>query len=318
MRLASEAALPIRVSRVRYIRRLMLFAVAAPMLGLFVALSSLSIQYAQALAHPRRLLPDADILTSFGVRHWQEVTFTTADGLRLDGWFIPPASSNGAALLFVHGHGSNRTHFAAELPLFLAEGYGALMFDLRNHGTSEGTVTTMGLLEVEDVVAAYRFLAAQPTVDPRRIGLYGASMGGATAILAMARLPEARLLVTDAAYASFPDLVSAGIRSVSGLPRFPFGDIIIGWMNLQAGRNLYTVRPLDAIPLIAPRPVLFMHGTDDATVPFRHGQWLYTAAHEPKFLYSVQGGGHGGLMTLDPVQYREQVIAFVNRYLRDG
>lgn len=56
-----------------------------------------------ARTHP--LVTPAD----FGVTSWQDVTFTAGDGLLLSGWFIPPPSdSNGAALIFIHGLGSNR------------------------------------------------------------------------------------------------------------------------------------------------------------------------------------------------------------------
>jgi fermentation-respiration switch protein FrsA (DUF1100 family) len=76
------------------------------------------------------------------------------------------------------------------------------------------------------------------------------------------------------------------------------------------------VRPVDDIASIAPRPVFIMHGTDDPNIPFEHGQQLYDAAGKPKELYIVPGGGHGGLMQINPAEYTRRVLAFLDTYLR--
>lgn len=303
-------------SRRRYLRNLGIFAAAALCAGLMIGLGGLCWVYAEGLAFPQRA-PTSATPADSGISTWQTITLTTSDGLRLDGWYIPPSAPQpGPALVFVHGHGGNRAQFLRELALIAPEGYGALLFDLRNHGTSEGTTTAMGLLEVEDVIAAFDFLRDQPEVHPDQIGIYGASMGGAASLLAMARLPQARVLITESAYASFPDLVADGIRAVSGLPRFPFGDLIIGLTGLHSGQNLYTLQPIQALPHIAPRPVLILHGTADLTVPVSHAHRLYAAASEPKALFIVAGGGHINLVNVDTDAYTRQVIDFLNTYLR--
>lgn len=314
---SSDRAGTVALSRRRYVRNLMLFGGIALGLGLFLALGGLCWMQGYGLAFPRRTLAGSTP-AALGSESWREVHFITSDGLRLDGWFIPSTLAAPApAILFVHGHGGNRAQFFAELRLLLPEGYAALMFDLRNHGTSEGNVTTMGLLELEDVRAAFAYLVEQPDVDPERIALYGTSMGGATAIRAMARLPQVRVLVVDAAYDSYSRLVSDGVHAVSGLGRFPFGDLIIGFTGLHSGQNLYAIRPIDDIASIAPRPILILHGTADSTVPVSHGRSLFAAAGEPKALYLVEGGGHGGLLRADPQAYARQVVSFLNTHLRD-
>mgnify|MGYP000252023977 CR=1 FL=1 len=306
-----------RKSRWRYTRNMIMFSITALSIGLLMALGGLSIIQAYSLAYPVHRPSDPAALLTLGVETWEDAAFTTQDGLRLDGWYIPPAPyTDGASLIFIHGHGSNRTHFLAELPIFLNAGYGVLIFDSRNHGTSEGRVTTMGLLEVQDVQAAFAWLTQQTEVNSERIGLYGASMGGATAILAMAEIPQARVLIVDGAYGAFSDVVADGIRNVSSLPRFPFGDLIIQWTGLQSGENLYAVRPIDVIADIAPRPIFIMHGMADSTIPVSHAERLYGAAGEPKVLYLVPGGGHGGLMQCNPTEYAQRVLAFLATYLR--
>ncbi|MBC7871915.1 MAG: alpha/beta fold hydrolase [Chitinophagaceae bacterium] len=303
--------------RPRYFRNLAVFSVLALSLGLMIALGGLSIIQAYSLAYPVHQPPDSALLDLLEINNWENAVFTTQDGLRLEGWYIPPSpNTDGASLIFIHGHGSNRAHFLGELPIFLDAGYGVLLFDSRNHGMSEGRVTTMGLLEVQDVQAAFAWLIEQPEVNPERIGLYGASMGGATAILAMAEIPQARVLLVDGGYAAFSDVVAEGVRNVSGLPRFPFGDLIIQWTGLQSGENLYAVRSIDVIADITARPIFIMHGSSDPTIPVTHAERLYAAADEPKVLYIVPNGGHGGLMQRNPAEYKQRVLAFLATYLR--
>ena len=40
-------------------------------------------------------------------------------------------------------------------------------------------------------------------------------------------------------------------------------------------------------------PVLITHGTADSVVPFRQGERLFAAAHEPKRFVRMEGHGHG-------------------------
>ena len=51
-------------------------------------------------------------------------------------------------------------------------------------------------------------------------------------------------------------------------------------------------RPLEAVPKIAPIPLLVVHGLADRTVPPQHGRDLYAAAAEPKELWLPPGVGH--------------------------
>lgn len=295
----------------RYFRNLLLFAAVLLTCAVTGTLLSLCYQQADQFVNPISL-PAAGSPADWGAALWHDAAFTSADGVTLRGWYIPPTRGD-AALLFVHGHGGNRGQFSDVIPLYLRQGYGALVFDLRNNGTSGGHVTTMGLLESEDVLAAYAYLAAQPEV--RRIALYGASMGGATALRAMARLPDARALFVDTAYTSLLDVTADGVRTRTGLPSFPFAEIIVAMSSAMSGANLFDLRPLDDAARIAPRPLMIMHGTADATIPAAHAQALYDAAGEPRYLYLVPGGGHGGQYWRDPAEYERRVLGFFARYL---
>ena len=42
-------------------------------------------------------------------------------------------------------------------------------------------------------------------------------------------------------------------------------------------------------------PLLVVHGTEDATIPFAQGQSLFDMANEPKQMRAVEGAGHSDL-----------------------
>lgn len=255
--------------------------------------------------------------TDFGADNWREVTFTSSDGLQLNGWFVPPrADSNGTTVLLVHGHGGSRLDYMNIAPFLVREGYGLLMFDLRASGTSEGEIVTMGCQEVWDVEAAFDFLTQQSEVNPDRIAIYGHSMGGTSAIRAMVRIPQARVVIASAAYSTFAATVADGVKQVRPFPAFPIANIIVQMVTWQSDCDLSEVRPIDDIPHISPRAVLLIQGTDDETIRRHNADELFAAARAPKELYVVEGAGHGDVYETNQAEYERRVLDFLSQYLR--
>lgn len=302
---------------VKRILRLMLFALFcfALIFGSFGVW--LAHNRALVLVYPGRSLPrhtPADV----GLPVYEDITFTTADGLTLHGWFIPPdPTGDGATLVFAHGLGSNRGGLLSQAALLHREGgYGALLYDARNHGASDGTVTTLGYNEIHDVYAALDYLARRPEVAPDRIALIGESMGGAAVVRAAANRPDVRALVVQSSFSSLEDNIAEGVEQVTGLPAFPFAPLIIFFGEREAGIRISDVRPVDDIARLSPRPVLIMHGTADTLIHYSNGQRLYDAAGEPRTLYLIEDGWHGGLISADADGVAATLTTFLHSALR--
>jgi pimeloyl-ACP methyl ester carboxylesterase len=63
--------------------------------------------------------------------------------------------------------------------------------------------------------------------------------------------------------------------------------------RISSGRwDPVPVPPADAAALIAPVPLLIVHGDQDGYLPIEHATQLYEAANEPKELWIVPGFGH--------------------------
>jgi fermentation-respiration switch protein FrsA (DUF1100 family) len=264
------------------------------------------------LVHPDRS-PPRRTPDDVGIAQWREVDFQSQDGLSLSAWVVP--ARNGATVILVHGMGGNRAQLLDEAAMLVEDGYGVLLLDLRNCGSSEGDLTTMGYLEILDVGGALAFLSAQAESDPQRVGLLGQSMGGATAILAAARYPEIKAVIAESTFTSVEDNISDSFQALTGLPPFPFAPLVVWFGEREAGVDISQVSPLDGIEAISPRAVLIVHGELDELISVENAHRLYAAAGEPKELYVIPNAGHTGLLQTQPEEYQKRIVRFFDRYL---
>ncbi|NIO70004.1 MAG: alpha/beta fold hydrolase, partial [Anaerolineae bacterium] len=225
----------------RYWLNLLCAFVIASLIGTAVVVIDLSYRCAYNLVHTRRA-PITSTPVERGLS-FEPVSFTSTDGLRLVGWYIP--SRNGAAIILCHGLRCNRVDMLPQAVLLAEHGYGSFLFDFRAHGESEGEMLTYGYGETEDVLAAVDYLLSRPDIDPQRIGILGGSLGAATALRAAARSAHLKAVVAESAFTSLEDEVACSFKAFSGLPAFPFAPLTVAFAQWQTGRRISEVRPTD-------------------------------------------------------------------------
>ena len=272
--------------------------------------------WAMTILHPTRTYPQLTP-SDLGITHWEQVGFLSSDGIQLQGWFIPPRpSSDAATLVFVHGLGSNRGELLKQAAMMISQGYGALLFDLRNHGTSRGNLSTLGFHEANDVRGAVHYLLTRPEVNPDRIGLIGHSMGGVAVLRAAARLPQIKAIVSESVFTSLEDNIMQGIIARTGLPPFPFAPFMVWLGERITGLRINQIRPIDDVTRLASCPVLFVHGEQDTTVRVSNSIELFEACHHPKELYLIRHASHAELAATEPQEFYHRVSGFLNWSVR--
>jgi dipeptidyl aminopeptidase/acylaminoacyl peptidase len=227
----------------------------------------------------------------------ESVSFTSADGIKLHGWFIPAAGGAVGAptILHVHGNAGNiESHigFTEYLP---AAGFNLFIFDYRGYGQSEGSARTRGPL-IDDTNAALDALLARNDIDRNRIGLYGQSLGGSIGLNVMANRPEIRCAVIESAFTSWRDIAAKVLGG--GADSKTLAAVLIGDSH----------RADEAIAKVQ-RPVLLLHGTSDSIIPVEHSRRLKEAGGALVELVEFPGGDHNTLRDTHP-EIEELVIEF--------
>ncbi|MDA0634950.1 CocE/NonD family hydrolase [Nonomuraea sp. MCN248] len=147
-----------------------------------------------------------------------------ADDQRVDldtTFFPPPGGGKAPAVLLAHGFGGSKRSVRAEAEHLARQGYAVLTWSARGFGGSTGEIALNSPdYEVKDVKQLIDWLAERPEVrldaagDPR-VGIAGASYGGAIALLTAAHDPRVDAIVpqitwSDLADALFPDATGGG------------------------------------------------------------------------------------------------------------
>lgn len=167
-------------------------------------------------------------------------------------------------------------------------GWMTLVYTFRGCGDSGGDFSLGGWLD--DLLAAAEFLRGVDGV--RGVWAAGFGTGGSLSLCAAARDPSIRGVATLGSPADFDDWASHPRRllqhardtAIIRTPSFP--------PHLdQWAREIREVRAVAAIPDVAPRPVLLVHGSDDDAVPVFDARVL-ADAHGAADLRIIDGGGH--------------------------
>jgi fermentation-respiration switch protein FrsA (DUF1100 family) len=224
-------------------------------------------------------------------RPFEEVSLTTADGVRLNAWFFPatPGSAREPlALLLCHGNGGNISHRLAFYRAWLELGVNVFTFDYRGYGRSGGTSGEEGTYL--DGQAAAHWLRARGFA-PGNIVLIGKSLGGGVASELALREPVGGLIL-QSTFTSIADI---------GADLFP-------WLPV---RRLHRIRydTHGKLPRIHV-PVLIAHSRDDDLIKFSHAEKNFAAANAPKSFLEI-AGNH--ISVLD--EGREAYLAGLDRFL---
>lgn len=222
---------------------------------------------------------------------------TVCDGIVLRGELFLPERNQGTTVVpLCHGipRAGPRRGDPGYMPVaerLTREGYGALIFNFRGCGVSDGDFDLLGW--GRDLVAVTRTLREIPGVE--KIVPWGFSGGAAATVWAATNGGEIDAAALFACPADFTALkkvpVAEGLaeyfRGV-GIIRDPgFPPDPAKWLE-----GFGKIDPEAHVAKISPRPLMILHGTNDETVPVEHAYRLHDAAGEPKTLKIVDGAPH--------------------------
>jgi uncharacterized protein len=270
----------------------------------------------------------------------KDVTFYSDELKLAGTWYWPDRPDDGEDLpcvVFCQGYtGSRDRYFPDVVPWFVNAGLPCFLFDYRGFGDSEGTRGRLICDEqIRDIRAAFTVATSEPGIDPSRCAAFGISHGGSHALMAAARderiaacvalMPIAdgtgwlrscrreceyrafrsevfaersrRVRTGESTWVSRHDILIPDPETEARFKRFPQHNTSL---PLETAESLFDWRPIEHVAKVAPRPVLFIQGTDDVLVTPENALALYEAAGEPKELVMLQGATHWGTVYEQP------------------
>ncbi len=269
---------------------------------------------------------------AFAAMQFQPMRVRVDKDVELRGWYVPAGEASNEGLnglsnkssecgqtkgvvICCHGVDSTRLDLLPTAKILHDAGYAVVLFDFRARGESGGSLCTLGYREVDDALAVIRAVQGRSDARNLPIGLLGESMGGAVALTATARCPDARCVIAESPYASLDHAVANHFHSVLGMagpllgvPTRLFGQMLIG-------RNCADIAPVREIARIAPRSLLLIADGADTLCPPKETQALYQAAGEPKTLRTVEGATHIAAQSVAPGEYARRITAFFDQNL---
>ena len=144
----------------------------------------------------------------------QAVAIKMADGLEIKGDFYTPINTEKApAALLLHQYGGSSYDCKDFAALLVEKGYNVLAVDLRGQGLTQGKADWK--LAQTDTVALMGWLHDQPTIDPKRVAVMGASVGANLALRGCADDDLCRVAIALSPGLSFYGIVAKD--AISGM-----------------------------------------------------------------------------------------------------
>jgi fermentation-respiration switch protein FrsA (DUF1100 family) len=245
---------------------------------------------------------------------WQDVQIPVPNGTPLSGWWLPRPETD-RVIVVCYGYRNRKSEMLGVGAALWRRGYNVLLFDYHGHGEHAGTRVTLGYRELDDALAAIRYVIDR--VPGARVGVVGYSMGAAIAIMATARERRIAAVIADSPFAAQRNPVGKRIRQRLHLKRG--GAALLFFVDYflyrLLGYRFRDVEPLRDIAALGERPILLIHGMADSIIDYHDSELLYAAAPGPKEIWLVPDVEHCGAYFVDRPAYIERAGSFFDRAL---
>eukprot|EP01103_Thecamoeba_quadrilineata_P018731 TRINITY_DN7314_c0_g1_i1.p1 TRINITY_DN7314_c0_g1~~TRINITY_DN7314_c0_g1_i1.p1 ORF type:complete len:576 (-),score=105.31 TRINITY_DN7314_c0_g1_i1:155-1882(-) len=215
-------------------------------------------------------------------------------------------------VIYLHGNCGCRLDAHDCLQILLPYNISLFTLDLSGSGLSDGDYLSLGYYEKEDVTTIVDFLRNTERVS--RIGIWGRSMGAATAIMYGASDPSIACLVLDSA---FSDLYQVARELVEHSPmKIPKSVLSLGLkmirrtINSKAKFDIKELKPITYVPSSF-IPALFVHAEGDRFILPHHSKTMFEKYAGDKNLIMVDGDHN----TPRPLFFYDSVAIFFHNTL---
>ncbi|CDW72798.1 UNKNOWN [Stylonychia lemnae] len=209
-------------------------------------------------------------------------------------------------VIFLHGNCSSRKGSFDCLEYLLPQFIQLFTFDFSGCGMSEGDYISLGWHERDDLQCVIEYLRSSGKVS--LIGLWGRSMGAATALLHGHRDPTIAGMVLDSPFSHLKQLAEELVSNNTKIPQFLTSmalKMVRSSIQSKANFDIFELNPIDHVDTCF-IPALFLAGDQDDFVAPQHSKDIYEKYEGDKKLITFEGGHNG----VRPDHVLQQVAEF--------
>lgn len=235
------------------------------------------------------------------------------DGHMIPAEFISYGEKKSDTVILIHGLGGNRYTNYPSAELFLENGFNIITYDQRSSNENTAERTTFGYWEKYDTIDCIKYLKENPECG--KIGIWGTSFGGATAVQAVAyedTQKDISFMILDCPVSSMEWMVEEFMRQMdTGIP-VSYMTWCGNQMNkLQLRFSYQDVDSAKAAEKISV-PTFVLNSEIDEVTPFFMGKDIYESLNtDQKELWTVPDCAHTDQWWNYNEEYRSRVMEFI-------
>ena len=238
----------------------------------------------------------------------QRFVIRSARGEQLTGHYIPGGGQGKRIVFIVHGYHSEYADTAGMYyDYYASRGFDVFACDHTAHGESQGRYIGFGVFESEDCLLWLDFLRHKFGEDIQVL-LHGFSMGAATVLLMSDRCPDnVRMIVEDSGFSDAP-----------GQLKKQLGPMYAPVAAIHRRIAHCDLRQADTRPALAMArmPILFVHGQEDPTVPYKNGPALFALYRGEQDCLFPEKAKHVESMHVAPEAYQRKLDRMISLYFK--
>ncbi|TCP54472.1 serine aminopeptidase S33 family [Tumebacillus sp. BK434] len=252
---------------------------------------------------------------------YQDIAFPSEqENVTLKGWLVPAREATSRIVIFAHGYSENRA--SANVALHMAKALhnrniASLLFDFRGAGESDGTMTSLGYYEKQDLLGAIDYAKG---LGYHQIGLVGFSMGASTALNVAPEVPEVQAVIADSAFTNLSQYLETNLSNLHPLAEVEFMPKLALWeASVLTGIEPEAVQPILSIQNLRDRGVFLIHAAGDEIIPASESRKLAAASDSMNtVLWVSHANKHVGTYSKETSEYLVRTTAFLSYYLDKG
>lgn len=219
-----------------------------------------------------------------------QVFITTADGIKLESYFLSNPLSD-RVLIYFHGNAGNISHRIPDLARIRQFGINVLGVGYRGYGRSEGNASENGIYI--DGKSALRYAIDTLGFPQDKIFIMGRSIGSTVAMNTSGAEPIAGMILVSPLTTAKDQAKAGGLWIISPLAGDAFN-------NVGKAKHLLC-------------PVLILHGTEDEIIPLGMGKTLFNSIPSEKQFIEIFGAGHNNLTS---EEYQEKYWSPIEQFIQ--